>query len=229
VEQGTHAELLAADGIYARLVRIQTQVSKHPTVDTILAQDEDGKPPVPAEGEEDGPATARQPEGIEWLDPSDHRFVSGAHDRIELWSRDRRLAAGIFVVRTFPATHPEAYLSVRGWNESGDEIELGMIRSLDDWGDDSRKVVLAALARRSLVRSINRVHQVTLAQGYLDFDVDTDVGRRQFTTRWTQGQVLDFGVDGKMLIDTEENRYIIPRVAALPKPDRERFLQYVYW
>jgi ATP-binding cassette subfamily B protein len=229
VEQGTHAELLAADGIYARLVRIQTQVSKHPTVDTILSQDEDGKPPVSSEGEDDVPATARQPEGIEWLDPSDHRFVSGAHDRIELWSRDRRLAAGIFVVRTFPATHPEAYLSVRGWNESGDEIELGMIRSLDDWGDDSRKVVLAALARRSLVRSINRVHQVTLAQGYLDFDVDTDVGRRQFTTRWTQGQVLDFGVDGKMLIDTEENRYIIPRVAALPKPDRERFLQYVYW
>ena len=229
-EQGTHAELLAADGIYARLVRIQTQVSKHPTVDAILTQDADAEK-ASADGDDAGEQlpTPQRPAGIPWLQPAEHRFVIGVHDRIELWLHDQRLAAGVFVVRTFPATHPEEYLSVRGWNESGDEIELGMIRSLDGWSDASRQVVRAALARRSLVRAISRVHEVTLAQGYLDFDVDTDVGRRRFTTRWTQGQVIDFGPDGKMLIDTEENRYVIPRIDSLPKPDRERFLQYVYW
>jgi len=230
VEQGTHAELLATDGIYARLVRIQTQVSKHPTVDAILTQDADAEK-ASADGDDAGEQlpTPQRPAGIPWLQPAEHRFVIGVHDRIELWLHDQRLAAGVFVVRTFPATHPEEYLSVRGWNESGDEIELGMIRSLDGWSDASRQVVRAALARRSLVRAISRVHEVTLAQGYLDFDVDTDVGRRRFTTRWTQGQVIDFGPDGKMLIDTEENRYVIPRIDSLPKPDRERFLQYVYW
>jgi hypothetical protein len=40
---------------------------------------------------------------------------------------------------------------------------------------------------------------------------------------------MDFGPGGKLLIDTEENRYVVPDVAALPGPDQEKFLHYVYW
>lgn len=32
-----------------------------------------------------------------------------------------------------------------------------------------------------------------------------------------------------MLVDTDENRWVVPRVDDLPMADRERFLQYVYW
>ena len=163
------------------------------------------------------------------LDPQGHRFAIGSHDRIELWNDDTRIAAGIFVVRTFPATHPEEYLSVRGWGETGEEVELGMIRSLDGWSDANATIVRTALARRSLVRTISRVHGVKLAHGYLDLDVETDAGRQAFTMRWTQSQAIDYGADGKMLIDTEDNRWVVPNVDDLPKPDRERFMQYVYW
>ena len=138
-------------------------------------------------------------------------------------------AAAVFVIRTFPATHPEAYLSVRGWDEHGDEIELGMIRALDAWPAGDRDVVRAALRRRSLVREISRVNDVRLVHGYLDFDVDTTGGRYRFTTRWTQSQAFDFGTEGKMLIDTDENRWVVRSLDGLPGPDRERFLQYVYW
>jgi hypothetical protein len=137
--------------------------------------------------------------------------------------------SGIFVIRTFPASHPEAYLSVRGWDEAGDEIEIGMIRSLEDWPAEDRHVVRTSLSRGSLIRVIHRVHEVRLVHGYLDFDVDTDAGRRGFTTRWTQSQAFDFGTGGKMLVDTDENRWVIPVVESLPEPDRERFLHYVYW
>jgi hypothetical protein len=104
-----------------------------------------------------------------------------------------------------------------------------MIRSLAEWSAADRAVVQAALARRSLIREIRRIHDVALAHGYLDFDVETDVGRRQFTARWTQSQAVDFGAEGKMLIDADENRWVVPRIDALPKPDREKFLHYVYW
>ncbi|MFM7205951.1 MAG: DUF1854 domain-containing protein [Planctomycetaceae bacterium] len=221
VEQGSHAELLAADGVYARLVRIQTQVTKRPTVDTLLAEEAAAAEPEPA-------AATVVPAGIEWLDPGTCRFAFGAHDRIELQPAGKA-ATAIFVVRAFPATHPEEYLSIRGWDEHGDEVELGMIRRLADWPDADRAVLRAAAARRALVREIRRVHDVRLVHGYLDFDVDTDIGRRQFTARWTQGQAFDFGTGGRMLIDTDENRWVVPKVDDLPAPDRERFLQYVYW
>ena len=228
VEQGTHAELLAADGIYARLVRIQTQVSKQPTVDSLLVVDK----ATPEQAAPDRSPSPQQPPAaacMQWLAPNDHRFVIGSHDRIELWRDGTRIAAGIFVIRTFPATHPEAYLSVRGWGETGEEIELGMIRSLDGWSDADSTIVRMALARRSLVRMITRVHGVKLAHGYLDLDVETDAGRQAFTMRWTQSQAIDYGADGKMLVDTEDNRWVVRDVNDLPKPDRERFLQYIYW
>ncbi|MCE9630653.1 MAG: DUF1854 domain-containing protein [Planctomycetia bacterium] len=222
VEQGTHADLLTADGIYARLVRIQTQVTKQPTVDTLLA--DETTPPAEATGTATPSAT-----GITWLDPASQRFVIAERERIDLQRTDGTVAAGIFVVRSFPASHPEAYLSVRGWDDAGDEVELGMIRALDAWPVADREVVLTALARRSLIREIRRIHDLRLVHGYLDFDVETDAGRRGFTARWTQSQAFDFGPQGKMLVDTDENRWVVPRIDDLPAADRERFLHYVYW
>jgi ATP-binding cassette subfamily B protein len=225
VEEGSHAALLEADGIYARLVRIQTQVTKQPTVDTLLVDE----PADAGNGETKVAGAAGRPAEIVWLDPARHRFVVGDHGRIEFESVDGPAARGVFVIRTFPASRPESYLSVRGWADDGEEIEIGIIRSLDAWDEPSREIVREALRRSALVRPILRIHGVRLAHGYLDFDVETDVGRRAFTTRWTQSQAVDFGEDGKLLLDTEDNRWVIPRIETLPRPDRERFLQYVYW
>ncbi|NCX98742.1 MAG: DUF1854 domain-containing protein, partial [Planctomycetia bacterium] len=219
VEQGTHAELLAADGLYARLVRIQTQVSRQPTVDALLAE------PPPEPQDDGGPLQT----DVVWLEPARHRFVVGAHGRIELWAGAERVAAGVFVVPTFPASRPEEYLSVRGWDDDGEERELGLVRGLADWPAADREIVGQAVARRTLVGTILRIHDVRLAHGYLDFDVETSAGPGRFTTRWTQSQAVDFGDDGKLLIDAEDNRWVVPDLTALPKADREKFERYVYW
>ena len=75
-DSGIHAELLDQDGIYARLVKIQTQVSKDPNVDKLLVHTEE------YEEEEKGASESIAPAGpaIRWLDPDQVRFVEkGEH------------------------------------------------------------------------------------------------------------------------------------------------------
>lgn len=251
VEQGSHADLLAADGVYARLVRIQTQVSKDPNVDRLLVSAEDKATLDEAKGNQTDQQCAQAYQGTKrdllegegkpvvevtepkqrlvWLDPKQHRFQIGSYDELELWLDDERLANGLFVVRTFPASQPDKYLSIRGWNEAGDEIEVGMLRDLNEWCDDSAAALLQTIERRYLLREIRRIHDIDLKAGYLDFDVETDAGREKFAVRWTQSQAIDFGDEGKLLIDTEENRYLVRDVSKLPKAQSEKFMQYVYW
>ncbi len=271
VEQGSHSELLASDGTYARLVRIQTQVSKAPSIDKLVYEsqqtptasssskvaihqnsfqhsdqpenatatavlDQPAKPSVSSDPS--APSTAeglpandaKKPKHqIVWLDPTTTRFTPSQHDGFELWHDEEQKSSSVFVVRTFPATQPDAYLSVRGWDDQGDEVELGMIRDLSAWPAESQARVRQLLARRYLLRQILRIHSIKLEHGFLEFDTETDVGRQQFTLRWTASQAVDFGENGKLLIDTEENRYVLPDINTLPTPDREKFLQNVYW
>jgi len=247
IERGTHAELLSLDGTYARLVRIQTSVSKDPNVDRLLIAAEQQTVQLNANGSivADGsfsrattalldadtelPEEESTAQKIRWFQPMESQFRSGEHDRVELWIDGERICSSVFIIRTFPATKPTDYLSVRGWNDSGEEVEWGMIRKLEDWPSQDRAEVNALLARRYLLRKILRVHRAKLEFGYLSLDVQTDSGPDCFTMRWTQSQAIDFGDKGKLIVDSKENRYVIEDIDALPSADRERFLQFIYW
>jgi hypothetical protein len=39
----------------------------------------------------------------------------------------------------------------------------------------------------------------------------------------------DFGKRGKILIDLDDNRYLVPDVETLPQRERDLFQRYVYW
>ncbi len=247
VEQGSHAKLLRQDGVYARLVRIQTQVSKDPSVDRLLVRTDTGdaateaaadgvnqvsqsQDPIGATSEATTTAPASCSGQLNWLRPDAYTFTRDAHEKIRLQPHDlAEQAHVVFIVGTFPATHPERYLSVRRWLENGDDVEVGLIRDLREWPDDCRDIVRQSLQRHYLLRRIQQVHNAKLAAGYLQLDVQTDTGPTQFVMRWTQSQAIDFADNGKMLIDTEDNHFVVPDVDQLPKRDRELFLQYIYW
>jgi ATP-binding cassette subfamily B protein len=252
IEEGSHAELLERDGAYARLVRIQTQVSKDPSVDRILqavesvpqaarAAASDGASVSRGESavavlEADDPgngqaAAADQPPAaqLRWLDPAACEFRRGPLGQLEAWEDGTCLSSNAYAVCTFPASHPRGYVSVRGWCDEGEERELGMIRALDEFPEASAALVEESLQRRYLLRVIERVVRADLRHGYLDLEFVAQDGPGRLTMRWTQSQAVDFGEDGKLLIDAEENRYVVPSVEQLPPADRERFLQFIYW
>jgi ATP-binding cassette subfamily B protein len=244
VEQGSHAELIAADGVYARLVRIQTQITKDPSVDKLVVHQtttpgaeaqspkvNESEAPATQSGEDDRKKGDSVAHAIRWL-TSDAYSIDWSESEglvVKDLSSQSESPRGGFVVCTFPATHPQRYLSVRGWDEKGDEVELGMISDLTDWPQASQDAIQRTLARRYLLKRILRIHNLRSAHGYLEFDVDTNVGREAFTMRWSQSQAQDFGRCGKIISDTEDNRYIVPDVDSLPKSDRQKFLQHIYW
>jgi hypothetical protein len=148
---------------------------------------------------------------------------------MELAFMDGPIHRGVFAVNLFPATNPGDYISLRIWNRDGDEQELGILRRLDQWPAEAQSLVKAALDRRYYLQTIDGLDDLRLELGHLTLHVRTPHGPRRFTMRWSQSQVQDFGDRGKILVDLDDNRFLVPDVEALPPKERELFQRFVYW
>ena len=103
------------------------------------------------------------------------------------------------------------------------------MRHLDRWSAPSQELLRDALARRYLLRRITRIEDIRVEYGYLRFGVRTDQGPAQFTMRGNQSHAQDFGPRGKVLLDVEDNRFLVPDVEDLPRRERELLQRFVYW
>jgi len=233
VEQGSHEQLLAQNGLYARLVKIQGQLAAPPpTIDHLEAAARwSGQSQHSALSTQHSPVALPPINSFHprWLTPdrvSIHRCAMGAlHVTVE----GERACGGVFAVRCLPVRYPREYLSLRFLDEHKRDLEVGLIRSLDEWPADIRDLIEQSLCKRFFVHTITAIRGLEHFQGYLNFDVQTDLGPRQFIMRWQGDKAQDYGASGKMLLDTEENRYLVRDLDALPERDRGLFLRYIYW
>lgn len=228
VEQGTHEALLAAGGIYARLVRMQTQLTREPSIDRL--------------GADAAPASERVPEAVvvdsshtsatfrtRWLTPDNARIHLGNHEALHVTARDNRIYGGVFAVRALPASTPDGFISLRYSDADGREHEIGMVRAIAEWSPEVRTLLADALRRRYFVREITSIESIELEHGYLVFDVQTDRGPTRFLMRWTQSSAADHGPAGKILVDVDDNRFLVRDVDRLPRRQQLLFRRFVYW
>jgi hypothetical protein len=234
MEEGSHAQLLALDGHYARLVKIQSQLSSDATIDTVLdRQQERQQEPAAAAAPDPDRCLAGTPgeHAPRWLDAGGATFRLAAHSALELAVPGEPVVRGVFAVSLFPAVAREKYISLRTWDREGHEHELGILRDLPQWSDDVQRLVREALDRRYFMHVVRDIDGMELEFGYLTVRArcENQTPPRTFVMRWSQSQAQDFGSTGKMLIDLEDNRYLVRDVEALPRKQRELFQRYIYW
>ena len=140
-----------------------------------------------------------------------------------------RGAGGVYAAYAFPVAYPEGYISLIHKVKEGDDVEIGLIRDLKDFPQADANLVREALRRRYFIHSITRIRKIGWEFGFIAMEVDTDKGPARFLMRWSTDRAVDYGRRGKVLIDVDDNRYLIPDIDSLPPGERSDFQRYIYW
>jgi hypothetical protein len=230
-ELGTHDQLMERNGRYARLVRIQGSGGKGSSVDDLSAQQRAAAQAAAGIGAPD-PATGLPPitgHQLRWLKPDFARVHLGNRGALHVTVMNERIYTGAFALRCMPVRFPRHYISLRWFDAENHEQEIGVLRDLTDWPTEAQQLIQESLLRRYFVHTILGINSIKQFHNYLNFAVDTDMGPMEFIMRYSSHSAYDYGTGGKMILDIEENRYVIPDVQRLAEADRRLFERYVYW
>ena len=164
-----------------------------------------------------------------YLTPDIARVHLGNLGALHVTVLKEQIYGGVYAAYAFPVRHPDRYISLRQMNSKGEEIEVGIIRDLSEFPAPARRLVQEALERHYFIHIIDRINHIRWRYGFLFFDVQTNKGPAEFLMRWQHDRAVDYGQGGKMLLDVDENRYLVPDVSALTPRERGEFLRYIYW
>ncbi|MBO0857537.1 MAG: DUF1854 domain-containing protein [Chloracidobacterium sp.] len=129
----------------------------------------------------------------------------------------------VSVLRAFPLSEPDRFLSVR---DSANK-EIGLIADPAELGDENRKLVEEDLERRYLTPAVTRIIAAKERFGTVDWTIETDRGRRQFTTRNLRENVQRPAPGRVILNDVDGNRYDIRNVGELSRESQELLFQHL--
>lgn len=103
------------------------------------------------------------------------------------------------------------------------------MRNLADWDEPSQVLLKEALRQRYLFHKIERIVSVKKVSNFLAFDAETNLGNVEFLVRYNAEAIKKYGNEGKLLMDVEDNLYVLPDVRNLRRGEQKAFERYVYW
>ncbi len=117
------------------------------------------------------------------------------------------------VIRMFPFSDPEKYISIRTPDEHSKEI--GVIEDMKQISKETRKMLEEQLNLRYFTPIITKVINIKDEYGYAYFDVVTDRGACRFTINVGGHAVVHLSETRILISDIDENRFEIPDVTKL--------------
>lgn len=166
---------------------------------------------------------------LRYLTPATCRFYPGNFAALHLEITGIWVYGGVYAAYCFPVERRNEFIAIVQSRRRGDDLEIGIVRRLDDFPAEQAELVRSALQRRYFFHTISRVRRIGWDGGYVSMSVDTDKGPVEFLMRWSNDRAVSFGSGGKLLIDVDDNRYLIPQVDALPPRERSAFTRIIYW
>jgi hypothetical protein len=165
-----------------------------------------------------------------WLDPWNCEFSLDELGRLKTRTEDGEVYHGVYAVRAFPASMPDRFISIRCADADGKEHEIGVIADLNVWPEDAQQLVRDALDRRYRMREIERIVRITEKHNHLYWEVDVKgMGRTSFIMRWQQNAAMDFGEQGKVFSDVDDNLYLVRNVPYLSRREQRMYTRYIFW
>ncbi|MBO4324902.1 MAG: DUF1854 domain-containing protein [Lachnospiraceae bacterium] len=115
----------------------------------------------------------------------------------------------IRVVRSFPFTDRNRYISIRTIDEKSKEI--GMIKNLEtDVDSETRKMLEEQMDIRYFTPIIKKINNIKDEYGHAYFDVETDQGPCKFVIYMNSSSVVNLSDVRLLISDLDGNRFEIP-------------------
>ena len=125
--------------------------------------------------------------------------------------------------RAFPFELQWEFISVL----DEDENELGLIRNVADFEDESRESLITELKRRYYAPVIKQILKVKERYGFSYWKAKTEEGEINFTLRDTYRSIMRSGENSLIMMDVDGNRFEIPDIGALDRKSYKKIELYL--
>ncbi|MCR4584996.1 MAG: DUF1854 domain-containing protein [Lachnospiraceae bacterium] len=209
-EEGTAEELDAdPEGIFHKLSRLQ--LNKNDQFGEVTEMTEENELNYYEK-------QAEEMTKLYMIGPED-KFERTAGGFVNLTSRGK-LYKSVKVVRLFPFTDADKYISIREGDEKAREI--GIIEDLSSMPDESAKILKEQLALNYFTPVIKKIYSIKDEFGFAYFHVLTDKGECRFAINMASNAVSKLSDERLIIADIDENRFEIRDVNELSMKERRK-------